>query len=253
MLEPIWTETTRARAYECDFRGRWKPSVFLQAMQEAAGSHAAALGVGFEQLLPREMAWVLSRLKIQFLDAPRMGEAVILRTWPRGVQQRLFFTREFDIRAGDGRPLALATTAWVLIQPQQRRILPPAALQMDLPRHDAAALDEPLEKIVVPDGLPERGEFGVSYSAVDVMGHANSARYIDWLADCFPFEEYRLRRLDWLQLNFSTEVKPGERLAISAGPAPEEQASGLWLAQGKILPGGTRAFDAAFAWRDLSA
>ena len=84
------------------------------------------------------------------------------------------------------------------------------------------------------------------------MGHANSARYIEWLEDCFPFDTHRQRRLDWIQLNFSNEVKPGERLAISVGPQQGEEDAGTWLAQGSILPGGTRAFDAAFAFCPLS-
>ena len=252
MPELIWTETARARAYECDFRGCWKPAAFLQAMQEAAALHAADLGVGYEQLQAREMAWVLSRVKIRFLDQARLGETVVLRTWPRGVQQKLFFTREFEITAGDGRTLALATTGWVLIQPVRRRILASAVLSADLPLQDVPALDELLEKIAVPDGLPELGSFSAAYSAVDVMGHVNSARYLEWLADCFPFEEHQLRRLAWIQVNFANEVKPGERVLISAGPqgAPED---GTWLAQGSILPAGTRAFDAAFAWSPLPA
>ena len=123
-------------------------------MQEAAANHAAALGVGYSPMLERDMAWVLSRVKIRFLDLPRMGEEVILRTWPRGVQQKLFFTREFEISAGDGRALALATTGWVLIQPARRRILPPAALKLELPMRDSGALDELLEKIPSPMACP---------------------------------------------------------------------------------------------------
>jgi acyl-CoA thioesterase FadM len=256
MPEIVWTETTRVKAYECDFRGCWKPAVFLQAMQEAAANHAAHLGVGYRQLIERDMAWVLSRVKIQFLDYPRMGEEVVLRTWPRGVQQKLFFTREFEIASAEGRPLALATTGWVLIQPAQRRILPPSALASAqasaLPLRDVGALDELLEKIAVPAGLPELGTFEASYNAVDVMGHANSARYIEWLEDCFPFAEHRRRRLDWIQLNFSNEVKPGERMLISAGPEPVGNGEARWFGQGSILPGGTRAFDAAFGWRPES-
>ena len=57
--------------------------------------------------------------------------------------------------------------------------------------------------------------FAVGISAVDPVGHANSARYVEWLLDCFPFESYTARSLNHLQLNFSTEVRPGEHLIIA--------------------------------------
>ena len=245
-LPSVWTEDLRARASECDFRGEWKPSAFLQAMQEGAANHAAALGVGFEEMRAADSAWILSRFKIHFLAPAPMGEAIQLRTWPRGIQQKLFFTRDYIFTAADGRRLAEATSAWVMIQLSKRRILPPQALKTDLPFHSESALDGLLEKVAVPEGLPERLRVQASYSAVDVMGHANSARYLDWLCDCLPFEGHRARRLSKVQINYSSELKPGEEMAILAGPSDTSQPE-TWTAQG-ILPSGSRAFEAAMGW-----
>ena len=242
----FWIEETRVKAYEADFAGLWKPAAFLQAMQEAAANHAAALGFGLEQMQARDMVWILSRVLIYFRDYPRMGESVRLRTWPRGVQQKLFFTRDFILTAGDGRRLAEATTGWLLVQPERRKILPPSAMGGALPPNSEQAVDELLEKIPIPAGLEPRGAFSAGYSAVDVMGHANSARYVEWLSDCFPFEDYRARRLARLQINYSSEVKPGEECQIAAAALD----GGTWVAQGAIQPAGTRAFEAAFTWME---
>lgn len=247
-MEPTgyWNEETRVKAYEADVNGLWKPAAFLQAMQEAAANHAAALGFDFERMQAREMVWVLSRVLIRFRDFPRMGETVRLRTWPKGVQQKLFFTRDFILTAGDGRRVAEATTGWLLIQPRLRRILPPVALDGKLPPNTESAIDDLLEKIAVPEGLETRKTFEAQYSAVDVMGHANSARYVEWLCDCFPFEELRERRLASLQINFSNEVRPGEALAIGLGAANGK--AGAIAAQGTILSDGRRAFEARLEW-----
>ena len=125
-------------------------------------------------------------------------------------------------------------------------------MDRDLPLRDAGALDELLEKVAVPAGLSELAVFEASYNAVDVMGHANSARYIEWLGDCFPIQEHRLRCLDWIQLNFSNEVKPGQRMAISAGPDQAGEAPNLACA-GQHPAGWDRAFEAAFGWRPLDS
>ncbi len=244
---PVLSETLRIKSYETDFRDCWKPHCLQQALQEASSSHAAILGYGYREMFARGMAWVLSRMRIDFYTLPHMGDLVTLRTWPKGVQQRLFFTRDFTITATDGSPVAAATFGWVLVDLAKRRILPPSALPGELPLHAEDAIPDLLEKITVPEGLAVLGTWGAGYSVVDTVGHANSARYVEWILDCFPFESYQQRRLSRLQVNFSTEIKPGEHVAVAAGPVADR-----WLAQGTILESGTRAFDAWFNWESIS-
>jgi acyl-ACP thioesterase len=191
----------------------------------------------------RELAWILSRMRIDFHTMPGMGERVSLRTWHKGVQQRLFFTRDFVLRSEKG-PVAEASFCWILVDWVKRRMLPPAALPGELVLHAEDAIPDLLEKIVVPDGLPVVGSFEVGYSAVDPVGHANSGRYVEWLEDCIPYETWQGRRLTRLQVNFSTEVKPGGHVTVTAG-----EAGGRWLAQGTILESGIRAFEAELGWQ----
>jgi medium-chain acyl-[acyl-carrier-protein] hydrolase len=245
----VFSEILRVKSYEVDFQNRWKPHCVQQSLQEAAAVHAGELGFGYPQMRERGLAWVLSRMRIDFGYMPGMGGMVELRTWPKGVQQRLFFTRDFTLTATDGRRIAAATSAWVLVDMAKRRILPPSALPGDLPRHGEDAIPDLLEKIILPTGdagLPELGTFSPAYSAVDPVGHANSARYVEWIVDCFPFESYAERSLGSLQINFSTEVKPGEHVSVGAG-----QVDARWLAQGIILESGTRAFEASFDWKTI--
>ncbi|MEJ5203116.1 MAG: acyl-ACP thioesterase domain-containing protein, partial [Anaerolineales bacterium] len=81
---PVWREETRVKAYEADFAGRWKPATFFQVMTAAASEHAAQLGYEFERMMNEGMIWVLSRMKIRFIDFPAIRETVIIETWPKG-------------------------------------------------------------------------------------------------------------------------------------------------------------------------
>jgi len=99
----------------------------------------------------------------------------------------------------------------------------------------------------VPDGLPERMTVQASYSAIDVLGHVTSTRYVEWINDCFSLDDYRSRSLDWLQVNYVNEIKPGERLAITAGSDGANPSN--WLVQGTNLNSGLRAFEAALGWK----
>ena len=141
-----------------------------------------------------------------------------MQTWPKGVRQKLFFMRDHRLLGADGAPVALATTAYVLVGAQARRVLPPSALDVIDPDNDGRhALDEDLEKIVPAEDLSECYALRAGYSATDIMRHVNNARYIEWIADCFTMEEHAAWQAQWLQINFSSEVKPGESVTMLRG------------------------------------
>ena len=252
-VKPLWVEEMRIKASETDFQHKWKPAYILQALLEAAGNHANYHGFGFYGMLDQDIAWVLSRLKIRFFDFPGIGDPVIIQTWLKGAQQKIFFMRDFKLARPDGQPVAVASYAWLVINLKTRRLLPPHSLGMTFPyKYDMVGLEEPLEKINVPDNLPERMTLAANYSSIDVLGHVTSTRYVEWISDCFSLDDYRSRSLDWLQVNFINEIKPGERLAICAGPdasANDASQTSNWFVQGTNLNSGLRAFEAALGWK----
>jgi medium-chain acyl-[acyl-carrier-protein] hydrolase len=243
----ILTIETRVKTFETDFQGNWKPACLIQNMIDAASEHAGLLGFDYASMLERDLVWVLARLKIHFFELPGLNQTVIIKTWPKGIQQKLFFMRDFDIRSADNRPLAAASFAWLLINPKARRVLPPHALGGTVPNNGGlSALDEQLEKIGLPDGLSERLTVNAGYSAVDLLGHVNAARYIEWVCDCFPQEEYQANCLDWLQINYVNETKPGESVCIMAGC--DTQDAYHWFIQGVNQSSGLKSFEAALGW-----
>jgi medium-chain acyl-[acyl-carrier-protein] hydrolase len=251
-IQSIWTEEIRVRAHEADFRTQWKPAAFFQAMQEAASHHASHFGYHYLEMLKHDQIWILSRVKIYFHEFPIIGEKVILRTWPKGIQQKIFFMRDFEIEGEDGRRLATATSAWILVNPKIRRMLLSQSLYGSIPDNDGlSALDESLEKINPSGGSTERLRVKAGYSAVDMMHHVNNARYIEWISDCFTLEEYQAKRIEWLQINYVNEVKPNEALSLKVGPDSNDPE--LCVVEGINLVNGLRAFEAAVKWTDLSS
>jgi medium-chain acyl-[acyl-carrier-protein] hydrolase len=245
--QKIWLEHTYVRSAETDFLSRWKISSFFAAMVEAAAHHADHLGYGFQSMLERDMIWILSRLKIRFYDFPRIEEKVIIQTWPKTIQQKIFFMRDYQITDGNGRRFASATSAYVLVNPRIRRMVPPQSFSGALPDNQGLnALDEALDKISPVELLEEKFVTTAGYSTVDLMGHVNNTRYIDWVSDCFSFEEHRASRPAWLQINYINEVKPGETVAVQRGTYPEQQLT--WFINGKNLATGAKAFEAQMGW-----
>lgn len=242
-IPTIWHEETLVKTYETDYQQRWRVTSLFQAMQEAATHHAAALGFGYDALIARNMAWVLSRVRIRILGLPGIGECVRVETWPKGVQQRLLYMRDFLLTDSTGTCLAEASTAWLLVDPRARRMLPPNSLTGFLPDNGGrAAIQEPLDKLNPPEGLPERLNRSADYSTIDIMGHVTSARYLEWMLDLFSLEEHRARRLADVQINYSNEIKPGESVRLNAGPDAADPER--WWVQGTNQVTGQRSFDA---------
>ena len=88
---PVYEEIIRVAGFECDFNHTLKPAAFFRYLTEAAGVHAQLLGAGFDTMIERNLYWVHSRMKIKFIEFPRVGDMITLRTWPKTIQQKLVF------------------------------------------------------------------------------------------------------------------------------------------------------------------
>jgi acyl-ACP thioesterase len=245
----LYEQSLRVNAFECDINRRWKPAAFFQHLTETAGTHADILGCGFDAMFAKNMFWVHSRMKIKFLSFPLAGNVITIRTWPKTIQQKLFFIRDYVILASNGTRLATATSAWLVISTETRRMVMPGSLAFNIPSlPERSGLDEPLDRLGVVDGGIERLRVGAGYSSVDVLGHVNNSRYVEWICDSFPFDDYRQRSLDWMQINYDKEILPGEEVSIRSQNSDSDPA--LWSVEGRNVSNGTRAFEAMVRWKE---
>jgi len=246
-FQPIWTETTTVKPYETDFQGRWKPYCFFQAFQQVATSHASHLGLGYHSMLNNGHAWLLARLKLKVFRTPLLGETVTVQTWPRGLQQKIFFMRDFFLFDQQGQKLAAATSAWLMVDVTQRSILKPdpdtiSHLPLNSGRY---ALDERIDKISIPETMQEQFITQARYSVIDLMQHVNNTRYIEWAGDCFSMDEHRTRLLDSIQINYASEVKPGDEVSIQMSRQDDRTS----IIAGTNLSNRVRAFEVEWVWK----
>lgn len=241
--------TFSVNTYDCDFEGRWKPTAFFQVMSESAANHADLLGVGYKAMLEVGYFWVLSRFKVRFLKYPQMGDLVHLKTWPKTIQQKLFYVRDYELFDQSEEPVALATSAWLVLDAKSRRLVPPASLPgLKLPSNpEAFALDEPLEKLKMDEDGEVKIRQTASYSAIDLVGHVNNTRYIDLICDSVDIAHYQTQEFDSLQINFDKEVRLGEEVEVRETLLQEEPMQLGFV--GNNLSRQTRAFEAVVQLR----
>lgn len=200
--------------YDTDASKLLKPASFMNLAQEEANRHAEILGFGYDDLMASRTAWVLSRMHIKFLRHPSWREKVTLDTWHKG-QERLFYLRDFIMKDTEGNPVVLATTSWLVLNMDTRRLVREVLLSEDGVCTENA-VEKSCDKVSVPPELEKTHVMThvVSYSDVDMNGHANNAMYIVWAMDAAGYDIAAARPVSEVRINFNHETRPGDHVEI---------------------------------------
>jgi medium-chain acyl-[acyl-carrier-protein] hydrolase len=211
----IWSEDVKIRAYMVD-RYREANLFALQNLcQEAAGNHAQMRQLGYEDMQARGMAWVLNRLKIKVFQYPKWMETVTVKTWVSQMQP--FSHRHFQVTLPISKTnkeeliLANAYSIWIPIDIATKR--PKRLPNEDLPLHNLdydCEIPEKLPLVLASNSVANEGvifssERFVQSSDLDMLGHVNNAKYVEWLLDDFYSKNKNLKPKA-LEINYLGEV-----------------------------------------------
>lgn len=187
----------------------------MDLAQEAAGLHAVYLGFGYDDLIKKQTAWILSRVNVKFIDTPLWREDMTLTTWHKGFN-RLFFLRDFVMTDKEGRERVKATTSWLVLDLKTRSMVRDPQLMEDGTVCSENAIEAPADKIRMPRNVEAEAvyEHVVGYSDVDMLGHANNAMYMQWAMDAVDYEITSARPVKEYTINFNREIKAGEKVTL---------------------------------------
>lgn len=211
-LKPEWRTEQTIASYDVDPHRRVRLPALCRFMQEAAYHHAEHLGLGHSFLADRGMAWVLARQRIKIDRLPAWGETVYIRTWPSG-RDRLFFYRDFELVDGEGDRVLVASNAWSLIDIEKRaRAHPDLYLSVELPEGERV-FDAKLARLK-GDVSTAGQSIQVTYGDLDLNGHVNNVRYIEWILNTLPLGFHEMHALRELEINFFAEAVYGQTLEV---------------------------------------
>lgn len=210
-----YIENITVPCYDTDAAWRLKPSSFMNLAQEAAGRHAVHLGFGYDDLIKTNTAWILSRVHVEFIDAPKWREDITLTTWHKGLN-RLFFLRDFILTDAQGRERVKATTSWLVLNLETRRLVRDPKLMEDGTVCTENVIGTPADKVVMPkESEPEFVmDHIVAYSDIDTNAHANNAMYMQWAMDAVDYETASKCPVKEFTINFNHELKAGETVTL---------------------------------------
>jgi acyl-ACP thioesterase len=220
----IWQEAFPIRFSDIDRSDRLTLAAVFNYFQDAAINHAELLGVGRDTMEKTKQVWILSRISVELDRRPKYQEKVTVRSWPRG-WEKLFALRDYDIRDASGTPVVRGRSNWLIIDIDKRRPLRPQSAMENLPLNEGIdALPSGATGLASHEGLQKIRERQAAYSDLDYNGHVNNVRYVQWIQDAIEpglLEAAGRMRLD---INYISEIKPGETTEIWQAPIAADNA-----------------------------
>ena len=229
-----YTQNFHIPCYNTDAAWRLKPAAFMDLAQEAAGLHAVELGFGYEDLIKNNTAWILSRVNIKFVDTPLWRDDVTLTTWHKGAN-RLFFLRDFVMIDKDGKERVKATTSWLVLNLETRRLVRDPMLMEEGTVCTENVIETPADKVQMPKDVPAELviEHVVAYSDVDMNNHTNNAMYMQWAMDAVDYETASTKAVKEVTINFNHETKSGDVVSIYRACVEKEDGLHVYV-EGKV-------------------
>lgn len=220
--------------YDTDASWRLKPTSFMNMAQEAAGRHAVYLGFGYDDLIKTNTAWILSRVHVEFVDTPKWRDEITLNTWHKGLN-RLFFLRDFLITDSEGRERVKATTSWLVLNLETRRLVRDPNLMEEGTVCTENVIETPADKVQMPKDVEAElvRTHLVSYSDIDTNGHTNNAMYMQWSMNAVGYDITSSRPVKEFTINFNHETKAGDHVEIYRAFVEKEDSLHVFV-EGKV-------------------
>ncbi len=212
-MEPIYETQFFLRTGEVDRFDRLHLSHILDLLQQSAGDHCSLLGFPRETLGQKGLFWAVLRHRVVITRLPRAGETVRVQTWPMPTT-RTAYPRAAIALDEKGQELFRSVSLWVLMDWQTR--------SMVLPGKSGVTIDgilrgcEPEAPRSLPPCTPEHtGTRRVCFPDLDLNGHMNNCRYMDWVQSALPSDFHGTHTPKEFTACYLAEAREGDELALA--------------------------------------
>ncbi len=213
-LPAFHTQTFRFTADQANSSGRMPMWLIVSRIIEVATAHANRLGIGYADLVPLGIGWVLSRLSVEVIDSPAINSEYSFTTWIESVN-RHFSERCMVVTDADGRALMHVRSTWICINFVERTM---ADLEVISPeRFPMPGRECPIAQMRKVRPLPEQAEvmtYTFVYDDIDINCHVNTVQWIRLILNAFPLswhEAHTIRRFD---IAFQHECRYGQTVEV---------------------------------------
>lgn len=200
-------------------------SSLLRHMQETATNHADKIKFGHNELGKDNHIWVIIRMQLEINRLPALDEEFYITTHP-GKAKAFMFPRYFQVYDKHNNLLLNASSTWVVLNYETRKVVINPFKDRKLPEEeDNKDLALPEKVLGESPTLVETRK--AKYSEVDMNGHINNTRYVDYILDLHDSEFHKKKMIKSLLINFDKEIMEGDLISLYSNNQEPEIIHGL--------------------------
>ncbi|AOZ93566.1 acyl-[acyl-carrier-protein] thioesterase [Paenibacillus crassostreae] len=211
----MWTEEHLIYSNEIDHKANCRLSTLLSLMQRAADGNVEQMGGSRDEMLSRNMGWMLTTIDLTCQIIPKFNDTIKISTWNKGTKGPLWL-RDYKILDENNQEIAKACTLWALVDIVKRKVLRPSAYPFDIHSNLEDSAGSIPDKMTIADDILLHDAYSITvrYSGIDSNGHLNNARYADICMDALTVEELDNMTIQGFKISYHHEAKMGEEIHI---------------------------------------
>lgn len=213
-MKELRADKYNIHTFDVDLNGKLFPTRLMLFMQNTAWKHAEDLGIGYSHLIKNNLIWVLARIRVEMDEYPNWKDILTIKTFPTGCD-KLFCYRDFlyfknEIQIGKG------TTAWFVINIDDRRPKRVSTYYNNQIKPLPSIYKDRIGKLNFNFEIETVQQIKVDFKSIDVNGHANNAKYLEWIMDYFDSDFLTKHTLEKFEINYLSEIKVDDNIEIAA-------------------------------------
>ena len=181
--------------------------------------------------------WLLLDWQVKVIKRPIYGQTLDIHTWSRKII-KCYAYRDFEIYDNEGNLCVIATSKWLLINSNERKI---AKVEPELADRYKSEIDKfvfnnpEIEKLKVPADFKNEMTYKVQRRDIDVIGHMHNLYYLDLAYETLPDAVYSKRPFDNIRVMYKKEIKFGETVRCKYSQENNKNIVVIESVDGKIL------------------
>lgn len=208
----MYTYETRVGFSQVDTGRVIKIEALAALFQDVTCFQGEELGVGFEYLEPKKMAWVLNAWQIDVKRLPKFNEKITVGTFPTSFKS-FIGNRNFFVKDKSGEMIVMANSVWTFMDMEKVR---PAKIDEKFyevyPTEEVLPMEYLPRKIDVPVTedwmVTEKQEVEIREYHLDSNNHVNNGQYVQMAAAFLPKD----KAYDRLRVEYRKQAVLGDKV-----------------------------------------
>ena len=189
---------------------------FLSILQDIAEMHSASIGYGVTDIDKTNYSWALLNWKVQFINRPKYGETLTIKTWSR-YSTKLYSYRDFEIYDSKQNLIGIASSKWVLIDVSKGRIakLEDEIMSLYNPEDKSVFNIVEIDKIDEPSDITSTINYTIRKADIDVNNHVNNLCYVDIALEAFPGTTNEFNSCNNFEIMYKHQIRIDDEIDVS--------------------------------------